>query len=38
MRTKMKLSQSGLVLKSNTIFVEFRLLSQMSHVSGMKNR
>jgi len=34
----MKLSQSGLVLKSNTIFVIFRLLSQMSHVDSMKNR
>jgi len=34
----MKLSQSGLVLKNNNIFVKVRLLSQMSHVDGMKNR
>jgi len=34
----MKLSQSGLVLKNNTIFVKVRLLSQMSQVDGMKNR
>jgi len=34
----MKLSQTGLVLKSNTIFVKVRLLLQMSHVDSMKNR
>ena len=33
-----QLSQSGLVLKNNTIFVKVRLLSQMSHIDGMKNR
>jgi hypothetical protein len=34
----MELSQSGLALKSNTNFAKFLLLSQMSHVDGMKKR
>ena len=37
-RTEMKLSQSDLVLKSNTSFVKVRAPSQISHVDGLKNR